>query len=409
MELGPTLITLIVATVELVVCLFCAVVLWRQRKGVADLSRLMLALGAAHCVVTSVCKYIFILAQPTRHFYYEVLSMGHARWGMLSVLLMLTYPVSVARPEWLRSWRGVLLFLLPGVLLFIAPAFFTDVHRLYSLGELWRNIGEPDVIFRLAVLPLILVYCSLMMGRVVNLSETGGRSLWLRRYIAGVMGLLLLVSAFTHTHIAVFHYLHQLCVAAFYGYWTYYELMERVYTAPAALDLRSLATRSASPLRSSKNGTQEVRKETLPDTPSTPGPPSSDDERQRFLRFDEQVDGRLLFAQPGISRDDLCRVMGTDRTTFSRIITEQSGHPNLSAYLNQKRMRHADRLLREQPHYSIEAVMQDCGYQSKTTFNRIFKEYYGTTPSEYRKSLPSAAPSAPEQPLPARRRQETLA
>ena len=370
MGLTPTLITLIVASVELVVCLFCAVVLWRQRRGMPDHSRLMLALGAAHCVVTSASKYVYILAQPTSHFYYEVLSMNHVRWGMLSVLLMLAYPVSVARPEWFRSWRGVLLFLLPGLLLFIAPAFFTDVHRLYSLDELSHNVCEPDVIFRLAVLPLILVYCSLMMWRVVNQSETGGKSLWLRSYIVGVMGLLLLVSAFTHTHIAVFHYLHQLCVAAFYGYWTYYELMERVYTAPA-----------------------EVRGEALPGAPDTPLPPLSDEERQRFLRFDEQVDRRLLFAQPGISRDDLCRVMGADRTTFSRIITEQSGYPNLSAYLNQKRMRHADRLMRKQPHYSIEAIMQDCGYQSKTTFNRIFKAYYGTTPSDYRKSLPTVAPS----------------
>ena len=372
MELVPTLITLIVATVELVVCLFCAIVLWRQRRGMPDPSRLMLALGAVHCVVTSVGKYCSILAQPTGHFYYEVLSMAHCRWGMLSVLLMLAYPVSVARPEWLRSWRGILLFLLPGVLLFVVPDFFSEEHRLYSLDELLANIGEPDVIFRMAVLPLILVYCSLMMWRVVNLSETGGDSLWLRRYIAGVMGLLLLVSAFTHTHIAMFHYVHQLCVAAFYGYWTYYELMERVYTAPA-----------------------EVQKSVASSNHSTLLPPSADEEQQRFQRFDKQVERRLLYAQPGISRDDLCRVMGTDRTTFSRIITEHSGYQNLSAYLNQKRMRRADLLMREQPNYSIEAIMQDCGYQSKTTFNRIFKEFYGTTPSEYRRNLPTTQVSQP--------------
>lgn len=375
MKLVPTLITLIVATVEMVVCLFCAVVLWRKRRDMPDPSRLMLAVGAAHCVVTSVGKYVCILAQPSDHFYYEVLSMAHCRWGMLSVLLMLTYPVSVARPEWLRSWRGVLLFLLPGVLLFIAPVFFPEVHRLYSFDELRTNISEPDVLFRLMTLPLILLYCSLMMWRVVNLSETGGDSLWLRNYIVGIMGLLLLVSTFTHTHIAVFHYLHQLCVAAFYGYWTYYELMERVYTAPVEV-----------------HGTPNDHHHSLLI--------SSDEEHRRFLRFDKEVENRFLYAQPGISRDDLCRVMGTDRTTFSRIITEHSGYQNLSAYLNEKRMRLADQLMREHPNYSIEAIMQDCGYQSKTTFNRIFKDFYGTTPSEYRKSLMPTAPSAINQPFP---------
>ena len=146
--------------------------------------------------------------------------------------------------------------------------------------------------------------------------------------------------------------------------------MQRVYTAPTRVSASN------------------------PSTDSTVSPPQSD-EHQRFLRFDKQVEQRLLYAQPGISRDDLCRVMGTDRTTFSRIITEQSGYPNLSAYLNQKRMRRADLLMREQPQYSIEAIMADCGYRSKATFNRIFKEFYGTTPSEYRRNLPTTTPKQP--------------
>ena len=359
MELLPTLITLIVATIELVVCAACAVLLWNRRRGMPDLSRLMLALGAAHCVVTSLGKYFSILMRPTDNLYYEVLSMELTRWGMLSVLLMLAYPVSIARPEWFRSWRSTLLYLSPGLLLFFAPAAFPEVHHLYSFDELRSNLGEPDVIFRLLMLPFILLYCAFMMGRLVSLGETGTNSLWLRRYIALVMGLLLLVSAYSHTHVICLHYVHQLCVAAFYGYWTYYELVERVYTAPAEMPACDMAA----------------------------GRPVAD-ERQRFLRFDEQVDRRQLYAQPGISRDDLCRVMGTDRTTFSRIITEQSGCTNLSAYLNQKRIRHADMLMREQPHYSIEAIMADCGYKSKATFNRVFKDFYGTTPSEYRKTLP---------------------
>ena len=104
--LTATLITLIVATIELVVCLGCAVVLWIQWRGMPDKSRLMLALGAAHCVVTSSLKLVTILASPTQHFYQETLPPSLTMWGMLSMLLLLAYPVTVARPEWFRSLGG---------------------------------------------------------------------------------------------------------------------------------------------------------------------------------------------------------------------------------------------------------------------------------------------------------------
>ena len=106
MELTSTLLTLIVATIELVVCLFCTVVLWHGRRDMPDHSRLMLALGAAHCVVTSTLKLALILMSPTQHLYHEVLSPELTKWGMLSVLLMLAYPVTVARPEWFKSLGG---------------------------------------------------------------------------------------------------------------------------------------------------------------------------------------------------------------------------------------------------------------------------------------------------------------
>ena len=372
MEITSTLITLIVATVELVVCLFCAIVLWRQRRGMPDRSRLMLALGAAHCVVTSSGKLLYIIASPTAHPYQELLPPDFTMWHMLSMLLILVYPVTVVRPEWFRSLGGIVLFLSPGLLFAVMYICVPSYHHLYSLQELGQQISEPDVLLRALQYPVIFGYSLVLLFFIVNIRKTGASSLWLRSYIIETLGLLTLASAFSTTHLMPLHYLHQLCVAAFYGYWTYYELMERVYTAPA-----------------------EVWKETSQGVPGASLPPSSDEERQRFLRFDEQVEQRLLYAHPGISRDDLCRVMGADRTTFSRIIAEHSGCQNLADYLNQKRMRHADRLMRELPHYSIEAIMQDCGYQSKTTFNRVFKDYYGTTPSDYRKSLPPAVPSAP--------------
>ena len=356
MELMPTLITLIVATVELVVCLFCAVVLWRQRRSMPDRSRLMLALGAAHCVVTSSLKLATLLASPIVHFYQETLPPNLTMWGMLSMLLILAYPVTVVRPEWFKTFWGILLFLSPGLLFMLIHLFIPSYHHLYSFAELRQNTTQPDVLFRLVQYPVIVTYCLFLLLRMVNIRETGASSLWLRSYIAGALGLLTLASAFTTFHIMPLHYVHQLCVVAFYAYWTYYELMERTYTVPA-------------------------------NTISTSVLDDADAVHQRFLRFDEQVETRKLYTQPGISRDELCRVMGVDRTTFSRIIAEHSGCQNLAAYLNSKRMAEAVRLMHLHPNYTLQAIMEESGYSNKMTFTRVFKETYGTTPSEFRQQI----------------------
>ena len=355
-SLTATLITLIVATIELVTCLGCTIVLWIQRRGMPDRSRLMLALGAAHCVVTSSLKLGAILLSPTQHLYHEVLPPDVTMWGMLSMLLILAYPVTVCRPEWFRSWRGILTFLSPGLLFMVIHLCIPSYHHLHSPAELAQNLGKADVLFRLVQYPVIVIYCLFLLFRLVNIRETGASSLWIRSYIIGGMGLLTMASAFSTFHVMPLHYLHQLCVAAFYAYWTYYELMERTYTVPS----------------------NTVPTSILDD---------ADAVRQRFLRFNEQVDARRLYAQPGISRDDLCRVMGVDRTTFSRIIAEQSGCQNLADYLNRKRMAYAVELMYQHPNYTLQAIMEDCGYTNKMTFNRVFKDTYGMTPSEYRQRL----------------------
>ena len=63
-----------------------------------------------------------------------------------------------------------------------------------------------------------------------------------------------------------------------------------------------------------------------------------------------------------------------------------SGCKNLKDYLNQKRMRLAEQLLRQHPDYTIEAIAVDCGL-TLTTFKRLCKDMHGMSPSDYRKSL----------------------
>lgn len=355
--LTPTLITLIVATVELVVCLACTIILWRKRKGMPDHSRLMLALGAAHCVLTSLGKFILLLASPTQNLYHEVLSPASTRYGVLSTLLLLGYGISVVKPEWFKSWRGVTVYFTPGLLMMAIFICMPSYRTLHSFDDICQYFTETDVWFRAIQYPFIMAYSLVLLVWLVNIQETGIGSLWVRSYVLGALGLLTLVSAFSTFHVLALHYIHQLCVALFFAYWTYYELYQRTYTAP-------VQTTSISPEDGGNNN-----------------------DAARFRYFNELVEHRKLYTQQGISRDELCRLMGVDRTTFSRIIAEQSGCQNLADYLNKKRMAYAVELMRQHPNYTLQAIMEDCGYSNKMTFNRVFKETYGATPSDYRKQL----------------------
>jgi AraC-like DNA-binding protein len=45
-------------------------------------------------------------------------------------------------------------------------------------------------------------------------------------------------------------------------------------------------------------------------------------------------------------------------------------------------------------HLTIIAIANDCGFNSKSTFNSLFKQYTGHTPSEFKRHQREAALSA---------------
>ena len=70
---------------------------------------------------------------------------------------------------------------------------------------------------------------------------------------------------------------------------------------------------------------------------------------------------------------------------LSRIINEYFNQ-NFFDYINQFRVNEFIRRLPDQKYsnYSLLAIAFDCGFNSKTTFNRYFKKAIGLTPSQYK-------------------------
>lgn len=84
-----------------------------------------------------------------------------------------------------------------------------------------------------------------------------------------------------------------------------------------------------------------------------------------------------------ITLDGLAQIAGYSKYHFSRIFKRYSDISFIDA-VNQRRIKAAETLLMEAELSVTDAAMQS-GFSSLTTFNRVFKEIKGCTPSEFKK------------------------
>ena len=85
---------------------------------------------------------------------------------------------------------------------------------------------------------------------------------------------------------------------------------------------------------------------------------------------------------------DLAKLLGVHPNNLSQVINSQT---NKSFYdlINERRIQEfISRVqLLENKQFTLVALAFDCGFNSKASFNRNFKNFTAKTPSEYLKSL----------------------
>lgn len=89
--------------------------------------------------------------------------------------------------------------------------------------------------------------------------------------------------------------------------------------------------------------------------------------------------------QDPITLQDVLDHTSMSRATFSRHFPQFTGQ-SFTAFLQQYRLEYCRRLLAEKNHSITDAAF-DSGFQNLSHFNRIFRERWGHTPREFRKSL----------------------
>lgn len=132
---------------------------------------------------------------------------------------------------------------------------------------------------------------------------------------------------------------------------------------------------------------QELSKHESPSSDFTSADNNSTPEDQTlFETLDNLVVREKLYLKPDLSREDLMKLIGVNKNRFAQIIQQCTGN-GTSAYINNKRLEYAARLLRTNREYTIAAIADLCGTPNVPTFNRLFKAKFGMTPAEFRSNM----------------------
>jgi len=111
----------------------------------------------------------------------------------------------------------------------------------------------------------------------------------------------------------------------------------------------------------------------------------SDIYRQRLL---ELMNTEKPYLDGGLTLQKLAKALAVSPHHLSQTINEQLNQ-SFFDFINAYRIEEAKRLLADpaKRHYSILAVSEEVGFNSKSAFNTAFKRHANTTPSEFRKAF----------------------
>lgn len=117
---------------------------------------------------------------------------------------------------------------------------------------------------------------------------------------------------------------------------------------------------------------------------------SEEKEAEYYENLNNLVTQEKIYTQSELSLSDLASRLEIHPNYLSQIINKKESK-TFYDYINAYRVEEFKRLIAisENQQFTLMAVAYDCGFNSKSSFNRYFKKITGQTPSQYVKALKS--------------------
>lgn len=354
------LLSLAATTVEMTACFICARNLIKLQSEDWDRSRRMLTIGAIFSGVMALFVVLGNLISTVHELPFFLLQPWIGLLYMSMNIVMVLYPISVIKPEWLTPRNGFILFA-PVLLLAILYLLFTDRWTLlYAPEHIWNNITQPDVIARLLPLFLMIPYCLIPLLLPYKYYKSSAYHTWIVTYSIG-----LIIICFTHialmlTNNGYLLILMPIMASTFYTFSTEYELKER--------------------LRPSKRQAEVIQQVEETDLVSVPMEPDL------WARICHIMDQEEAWRDPDLSLSSLSKLCATNVTYLGRIIQQETGK-GFKEMVNAKRVESVVNQIKENPDIDVQTAFFNAGFRSRTTAWRNFKDITGMSPADYRLSL----------------------
>jgi len=114
----------------------------------------------------------------------------------------------------------------------------------------------------------------------------------------------------------------------------------------------------------------------------------SDKTDEHFKRVLQLMEVEKLYRDPALNMDILAQKSELSNGYLSQIINQKEGK-NFYDFVNTYRVEEVKQHLvdTQYDHYSILGIGLEAGFQSKSTFNAVFKKMTGMTPTQYKKKV----------------------
>lgn len=113
---------------------------------------------------------------------------------------------------------------------------------------------------------------------------------------------------------------------------------------------------------------------------------SPDMVQQTITNLKKAMEEEHLYLNPELNLSMLVQHLNIPQKTISAVLNQHL-HKSFNEFVNSYRIEAFKRqvLQADLSHLTITGIAMECGFNSQATFQRIFKQYTGMTPSEYRK------------------------
>lgn len=115
--------------------------------------------------------------------------------------------------------------------------------------------------------------------------------------------------------------------------------------------------------------------------------PLEETDADRYLqRLNDYMAQKNPHRDENLRLADLADGLAMPRHVLSQLINERL-NMNFFDFINKRRVEEAQALMknRENDHFTLLAIAEEAGFNSKASFNRAFRKHAGTSPSQYRR------------------------